>query len=97
MALWRLRGCENGGNARFSVGTGVAISKVIMTNNNALLESALKALSGKGTPADVLLGRLCEIRRECAPKWERFKAGAAAQMGLSVEQVASIVAYVESY
>ena len=66
------------------------------TTRDQQLQAALAALSGQQTAADVLLGRLCEIHRNCAPKWERFKAGAASQMGLSAEQVLAIVTYVES-
>ena len=62
------------------------------------INALLSQLSGKtsGSPAD-FIGRLCEIKRTCPAKWDRFVAGAAAAMPhLSAGDVAAIVAYVET-
>jgi hypothetical protein len=59
------------------------------------LDALLARLAGKiqGSPAE-FVGRLCEIKRVCPAKWQRFVDGAQAQMHLSADDVAAIVAYV---
>ena len=67
-----------------------------MTNNTTQLDALLARLAGKVSNPVELIGRLCEINRVCPAKWQRFVASAEAQMHLTSDDVAAIVAYVEA-
>jgi hypothetical protein len=66
------------------------------TTRTEQLNALLARLTGKtqGTPSD-FIGRLCEVRRACPAKWDRFVSGARVAMpSLSVDDIAAIIAYV---